>query len=94
MKLDSILNNKNNIYFLHGPGTDKQTILDSIMNYGIRCGHGIFLFTSIYLGTPAEIDEYQKGIIEEWYYKNSPIVFIVSLPKRYTIMESTEFNTN
>ena len=48
MKLDSILNNKNNIYFLHGPGTDKQTILDSIMNYGIRCGHGIFQFTSIY----------------------------------------------
>ena len=37
MKLDSILNNKNNIYFLHGPGTDKQTILDSIINYGIRC---------------------------------------------------------
>lgn len=94
MKLDNILNNKNNIYFLHGPGTDKQTILDSIMNYGIRCGHGIFQFTSIYLGTPAEIDEYQKGIIEEWYYKNSPIVFIVSLPKRYTIMESTELNTN
>ena len=64
------------------------------MNHGIRCGHGIFQFTSIYLGTPAEIDEYQKGIIEEWYYKNSPIAFIVSLPKRYIIMEATELNTN
>lgn len=94
MKIENILNNKNNIYFLHGSGTDKQNILNSIMNHGIRCSHGIFQFTSIYLGTPQEIQDYGKEIIDSWYYKNSPIAFIVSLPKRYIIMESEEINTN
>lgn len=94
MKMENILNNKNNLYFLHGSGTDKQNILESIMNYGIRCSHGIFQFTSIYLGTPQEIQEYGKEIIDTWYYKNSPIAFIVSLPKRYIIMEDPEINTH
>lgn len=94
MKVENILNNKNNIYFLHGSGTDKQNILDSIMNYGIRCSHGIFQFTSIYLGTPQEIQDYGKEIIDTWYYRNSPIGFIVSFPARYIIMESEEINTN
>ena len=94
MKVENILNNKNNLYFLHGPGTDKKKVLDSIMEHGIRCGHGIFRFTSIYLGTPEEIQEYGKEIIDTWYYKNSPIVFIVSFPRKYIISEATETNTH
>lgn len=94
MNVKKILNNKDNIYFLHGSGTDKQKILDSILNHGVRCSHGIFQFTSIYLGTPEEIQEYQKEIIDTWYYKNSPIVFIISLPKKYIITEAPELKTN
>ena len=93
MNVIKLFNNKNNMYFAHGSGTDKKGILDSIMKHGIRCSHGSFQFTSIYLGTSEDIKEYTYEILENWFYKNSSIVFVVSFPKKYFILEREEIST-
>lgn len=93
MNIKTILNNKEKIYFAHGSGTEKKNIIDSIMRHGIRCSHEALQYTSIYLGTSENINDYSHDIIENWIYRSSSIVFIISLPKRYFIFEHEELNT-
>lgn len=93
MNIEEFLNNKNNIYFAHGTGTNKKEIIESIMNHGVRCSHDALQFTSIYLGEAQNIKSDGKDILENWEYKNSNIVVIISLPKKYFILEAKELNT-
>lgn len=93
MDIKGILNNKGNIYFAHGTGTDKKNIIKSIMEHGVRCTHGALQYASIYLGSPENIREFSKDIITNWFYRNSSIVFIISLPKKYFIFENDESKT-
>ena len=93
MNYNEIFKNENNIYFAHGSGTDKKEIIDSIIRDGLRCNHGALQFTSIYLGTKQNVLEYGKDILENWSYKNSGIVFVISLPKYFCIADREELNT-
>ena len=93
MNYNEIFKNDNNIYFAHGSGTDKQEIIDSIIEDGLRCNHGALQFTSIYLGTKQNVLDYGKDILENWSYKNSGTVFVLGLPKYFCIADRDELNT-
>ena len=93
MNYNEIFKNKDNIYFAHGSGTNKEEIINSIIENGLRCNHGALQFTSIYLGTKDNVLEYGKDMLENWSYKNSGIVFILSLPKYFCIADRDELNT-
>ena len=88
MDINSVLNNKNNIYYGHGTGMEDETTINSIMNNGLRCSHNYLYFTSVPLGIGGEIGEEEIQMLKSWPHKDSKVVVIVSLPLKYKILDA------
>ncbi len=93
MNIKEIFDNENNVYYGHGTGTTSLSVINSIMNNGLRCSHESLYFTSVALCMGNNVDDKIISLMKNWPHKNSQIIIIVSLPIKYIIIDSISIGT-
>lgn len=93
MNIKTIMDNENNMYYGHGTGDSSMTIINSILNHGLRCSHGSLYYTSIALCMGKDISDETVKLMKNWPHKSSNIVIIVSLPNKYNILDAIGIGT-
>lgn len=89
-----IMNNSENIYYGHGTGTDEAEKLTSILTYGLYCRYGDLGYTACVLGTGNNIGEETTQMLKKWPYMSSSKIIIISLPKKFNILDSFSMGTH
>lgn len=81
--------NKENIYYGHGIGAERQDVIDSIFKYGLRCSHEQLDFTTIPFGEGSDtLFKDNEETMNNWQHKGSKQIIIASVPRDYHLLDA------
>lgn len=79
--------NKENIYYGHGIGAERQDVIESIFKHGLRCSHEQLEFTTIPFGEGSdELFKENEETMNNWKHKGSKQIIIASVPRDYHLL--------
>lgn len=79
--------NKDNVYYGHGIGAERQDVIESIFKYGLRCSHEQLDFTTIPFGEGSDtLFKDVEETMNNWQHKGSKQIIIASVPKDYHLL--------